>query len=69
MTDIPVITAIDKTERGSTDEWPSLLFIYLKTETGPFVIRMTGEAAHQLKGMLNDLPPKIGKVSPAQKLD
>lgn len=68
MADIPVITAIDKTENGGTLEWPSLLFVHFKTETGPFVIRMTGEAAHQLRGLLTNLPPNIGKAPPLQKL-
>jgi hypothetical protein len=69
MVDVPVITAIESTEKGGTSEWPALLFVHCKTEAGRFVVRMTGEAAHQLMAALtNNLPPKIGKVPPMQKL-
>jgi len=67
MADIPVITGVSKREDGSTKEWPVLVFLHCVTEEGPMVFRITGEAAHQLKGLLNTLPPNIGKRPPLHK--
>ena len=61
MTDLPVITRVLTREDGRTVQWPALVFLHCETETGPVMLRMTGEAAHDLRGLFEKLPPKIGR--------
>ncbi|MGB8566819.1 MAG: hypothetical protein WCD83_25915 [Pseudolabrys sp.] len=61
MTDLPVITRVLTREDGRTVQWPALVFLHCETETGPVMLRMTGEAARDLRGLFEKLPPKIGR--------
>jgi len=61
MADISVITRIRTREDGSTLKWPVLVFLHCETEDGDVMLRMTGEAAHELKALLEKLPARIGK--------
>jgi hypothetical protein len=61
MADISVITRIRTREDGSTLRWPVLVFLHCETEDGDVMLRMTGEAVHELRGLLEKLPPKVGK--------
>jgi len=36
-------------------------FLHCETEDGDVMLRMTGEAVHELKALLEKLPLKIGK--------
>jgi len=61
MADIPVITHVLVRTDSITPKWPVLVLLECETETGKAVFRMTGEAAHELRGHLEKLPPKIGR--------
>jgi len=68
MADIPVITGFRTRNDGNTAQWPVLVSLHCDTENGPQVVRITGEAAHQLRGLLEKLPPRLGKRPPTQSL-
>jgi hypothetical protein len=56
MADIPVITRIANREDGHTTKWPVVVFLHCETEDGPALLRIAGEAAHELRALL-DKPP------------
>jgi hypothetical protein len=69
MTDIDVITRARTREDGSTLKWPVLVFLHCETADGDVMLRLTGEAAHELRALLEKLPPKIGKRSDTKALE
>jgi hypothetical protein len=68
MRETPVITRIVRRSKTRTDKWPIVLLLDAETETGPLVLRLTTDAAHQLSDHLKSLPSRIGPASDLKKL-
>ena len=61
--------SITKVHTVETVTKPSIhLLAKVDTENGPRAMRISVSAAHELRAMLSQLPPKMGFQSPVEKL-
>jgi len=58
MKEKPVITKVpDGYGKQQNPKWPVIVVFQVETDDGPLALRMTGAAAHQLRAMLDHVPP------------
>jgi hypothetical protein len=68
MNKTAMITHVEGRRNGKAPGFPVVVFLEVKTEEGKMLLKMTGEAAHELRALLTILPPRIGKEPDLKKL-
>ena len=68
MNKTSMILHVTARKNGKAPGFPVVISFEVATEEGPLLVRMTGEAFHELKALMNDKPLRIGKEPDLRKL-